>query len=221
MLIDCSVCGRSFKKRPSKIKAHNFCTKECFGKWHNLFDVRCEHCGNESHPRNHRERFCGVQCFNESRINRLALKCDNCGIEFTRQVSQYKVAKNRNSSHFFCDRKCANMFRRGSNHPKWIEDRSLLKNNNKSVRESLEMKEWRRAVFLRDDWQCRLCQDRSSVGHRVTLNAHHIKRLVDYPELGFEIDNGITLCEPCHKLTYQKEEQFEEQFQGILALKAK
>jgi len=61
-----------------------------------------------------------------------------------------------------------------------------------------------------------MCGGRSSAGHAVCLNAHHIKRLVDHPELGCDLDNGITLCEDCHKTTYQKEEQFESQFNEIV-----
>lgn len=62
------------------------------------------------------------------------------------------------------------------------------------IRASEEYKEWRKAVFERDDYTCQLCG-----AHGVRLNAHHKKPFATYPELRTETDNGITLCESCHK----------------------
>jgi len=71
-------------------------------------------------------------------------------------------------------------------------------------------KKWRLAIFIRDNWTCQNCK---KVG--VYLEPHHIKslkviikenNLVDSgdalrcKEL-WDIDNGITLCKDCHKLT--------------------
>lgn len=51
---------------------------------------------------------------------------------------------------------------------------------------------WRRAVFVRDGYQCRIC----SYGQN--LHAHHILRWTEYEELRFEVNNGVTLCDFCH-----------------------
>ena len=64
-----------------------------------------------------------------------------------------------------------------------------------------EYKNWRKAVYERDNYTCQECGLHSGNGKTVILNAHHIKSWSDYPELRFDINNGITLCRSCHKLT--------------------
>lgn len=60
--------------------------------------------------------------------------------------------------------------------------------------ETIEYKLWRHSVFERDDYTCISCGDNQGGN----LNADHIKPWALYPELRFAIDNGQTLCEPCH-----------------------
>lgn len=66
----------------------------------------------------------------------------------------------------------------------------------KLIRQSAEYRLWRKAVFERDDYTCQLCGERGG-----RLHPDHIKRFSHFPELRFEVSNGRTLCESCHKQT--------------------
>lgn len=74
---------------------------------------------------------------------------------------------------------------------------------NKKIRMSPEYKLWRVAVFTRDNYTCVLCGTKFIKGQtgKVLFHADHIKRFAEHPELRFSVDNGRTLCVPCHKET--------------------
>ena len=72
---------------------------------------------------------------------------------------------------------------------------------NKKIRHSLEYKLWRESVFHRDNYTCIWCGAKNGNGKTITFHADHIKPFAHYPELRFAIDNGRTLCVPCHKKT--------------------
>ena len=71
--------------------------------------------------------------------------------------------------------------------------------SNKDYRQSKQYRDWRTSVFERDGYKCQIC---GQVGG--SLNAHHIKTFKDYPSLRFDIDNGITLCEECHREVHRQ-----------------
>ena len=71
----------------------------------------------------------------------------------------------------------------------------------KPIRKSLQFRLWRESVFQRDNYTCQCCGIHSGLGKAVILHPHHIKSFSEYPELRFEISNGQTLCEDCHKNT--------------------
>ena len=78
-------------------------------------------------------------------------------------------------------------------------------------------KEWRKIVYKRDNWTCRVCG-----AHGGLLNAHHLNSYDAFPDERFSEDNGVTLCSSCHTEFHKAygfgnttKEQFQEWEQGI------
>lgn len=68
---------------------------------------------------------------------------------------------------------------------------------NKRERTTLVYRQWRKAVFERDNYQCVI----GGKEHGNKLNADHIKPFAYFPKLRNEITNGRTLCVACHRQT--------------------
>ena len=58
-----------------------------------------------------------------------------------------------------------------------------------------EVNRWRRDIFIRDNYTCQISGE---VGGKLCV--HHIFNWKDYPNLRFDIDNGITLSQEIHRL---------------------
>lgn len=80
-----------------------------------------------------------------------------------------------------------------------------------------EYLKWRKAVYARDKHMCQY----PGCGIKKGLNAHHIKRWANYPTLRFFLPNGLTLCRAHHRMTFGKEEDFEQLFTEIVNKKSK
>ena len=83
--------------------------------------------------------------------------------------------------------------RKGENGANW---RGGITPELRRARQCKEYYEWRRQVLARDNETCQHCFGASGDQKRV---GHHIKSFTFYPELRYVVDNGITLCESCHK----------------------
>ena len=178
--------------------------------------IICKQCNIEFTTYHKDMKFCSKECLSKSMIKeKIKLICNQCNVEFERHPSYLNTAKNRNHEKVFCCSKCRREYFRKENSPKWISDRSKLKLEDVSFRSSLDMKNWKIDIFKLDNYTCRICSTRSSKGNPITLNAHHIIRIIDDKTLAHDIDNGIALCDCCHKNTYGKEKDFEVIFKAM------
>lgn len=141
-------------------------------------NTECILCGigyYERPSRLSRTKFCSKQCFHKSpeRYRReKGYKCSPNTIE--------KLSKRMSSQ-------------RGEQTPNW---RGGTSKSSKTGYYSPEYKNWRESVFTRDNFTCQGCKQYGGY-----LESHHIKQFAYYPELRFNMDNGITLCKPCHEQT--------------------
>jgi len=100
----------------------------------------------------------------------------------------------------------------GPKHYLWISDRTKLKKYYGSEeRRSPAYKFWSKSVKDRDSWKCKICDCKKG------LIAHHILGFTYYPELRYDINNGITLCPAHHPRKREDEAKLSPFFQGLVA----
>ena len=111
----------------------------------------------------------------------------------------------------FCSQKCHGAYRVGINNPRWITDRTQLKDDHKDRWGQLH-RDWSRQVKNRDNWKCRIantnCEGR--------VESHHILSWKEYPELRYKINNGITLCHFHHPRKRQDEINLSSYFKELV-----
>jgi 5-methylcytosine-specific restriction endonuclease McrA len=78
---------------------------------------------------------------------------------------------------------------------RWIKDRDKVKINPGRKGQLFDL--WRKAIYGADSYTCQAC------GSKEKVVAHHINGYKDFPEQRFDVLNGITLCNDCHKLFHE------------------
>ena len=103
-------------------------------------------------------------------------------------------------------------FKRGKESHRWIEDRTKLKVDEKKHLDT-KYKYWMLSVKKRDNWKCKI--NNSDCSGR--LESHHILSWKDFPELRYEINNGITLCISHHPRSRAKEKELSPYFKDLIS----
>lgn len=66
-------------------------------------------------------------------------------------------------------------------------------------RSTYQYKDWHDSVLKRDNYVCQCCGIKNGLGKRIKFNVHHIFNFADNEDLRYEVDNGICLCDECHR----------------------
>lgn len=103
----------------------------------------------------------------------------------------------------------------GENHPLWVKDRTKLSRKTSGTeRMAYFYSFWRKQVKDRDGHRCRI----NNGDCRGRLEVHHILPWRDFPELRYEVNNGITLCHAHHPYERAEEKRLIPTFQELVAV---
>ena len=194
MIINCAICGKEFYISKSRIGRVHCCSNECGRKYTGLKN------SGEKHP-----GWKGGISIIEKEYN-----CDYCGKSIFRTETVYNSHKNH-----FCSKDCEYAWRsetfRGENSPFW--NPNLSEEDRINGRNIPKYKEFINNTYKRDNYTCQCCGDDKGGN----LVVHHLNGYNWDVENRTNIDNGITLCEDCHRrfhntygYGYNTKEQFEE-----------
>lgn len=213
--IECAQCSETFR---TSTKGRKYCSLSCaaksnenlkiaaergivggrpktiLGPYSRLWEYVCRGCGVHFVRKKSNSKS-SARCEKCKKTDRLASlrsrrrRCKICGKLFlSASASQVKVN---------CSPRCSSEYKsirqRGKKSHLWQGGKTT---EAMRIRNSREYADWRAAVFQRDGYVCQECGKRGG-----RLNADHIKPFSTHPELRLCVDNGRTLCEPCHRKT--------------------
>lgn len=181
--IYCSVkCANIYKKKGGKKGKH-------YSQTQRARIAICAVCGKEfravKDTQTRKAVYCSKECWSK-RNPKKETKCVFCGKVFIEYSGRAK----------FCNKHCYYEYQKTLKREKSHFWKGGKTSASKLAKTSAEYKEWRMKVFVRDGFKCQVC---GKTGNNI--EAHHIKEQCNYPELRYDVNNGITLCHECHKKT--------------------
>ena len=141
-----------------------------------------------------KQKFCSIECYREyrrglglSKRGRYeSVKCKYCGEYFEVLICLHRQ---------FCSNKCKANWQKynlcGNNNPNWQGGKKPFSSR---IKQTKRWKEWREAVFEQDVYTCQVCGQKGK-----WIEPHHLKSKQAYPELVFQVENGVALCKECHR----------------------
>ena len=213
----CPVCNKSYLADPGRLKhgRQTTCSRECSY----AFRATKTADAKRGKPSPLKGIKSGRPAWNKT--EGVHLNCKTCGADMRIEPNQVGRKKFCSKACFFAGRELKGLFTKG--HPDLVppekrghstETRSKMREvNRKNARygadnplwqggarekrkremQGYKYRDWRQAVFSRDNWTCQICKARG-----VYLEADHIKPWCAFPDLRYEVSNGRAVCRPCH-----------------------
>lgn len=174
---NCEVCEKEFYVYPSEVETKRFCSANCRAKGVGTEKRKrvkrvCNNCQAtfETWP-SKPSKFCSADCMGQfySKNGTKIYECDNCGGNFKRNPSNVRTTLK------FCSMKCRDNYEFHPHELTWNRIRKM--------------------VLERDRRTCQDCGSSYDVMH-----VHHKIPKRFYLEImkAHDMENLITLCEPCH-----------------------
>lgn len=196
---NCKQCKKAFFALPSELKrgGGKYCTAICFKQ------SRLGHKVSDETRRKIAESRLGDKNWSKRPEVRAKISATLTGRDLGGYKRKCKVCKemfkcNPSDKTVNCSKSCSSKYqsvtRSGSKSPSW---KGGLTPSYLKDRRGLKYKNWRIAVFTRDNYTCQMC---GQVGGK--LQADHVMPFAFYPDIRFEVLNGQTLCVGCHKKTH-------------------
>ena len=191
-----------FKKQKRNRDGRDGTCKQCE---YTRYTHICERCGKEFKSGQKHQQYCSRECSpalikGEENANYRSVdySCDYCGKIF--KIQKYETT--RGIKHYCCGEcqhkaKSESMIGEGS--PNW--NPNLTPEEREGQRKEEGYQKWVKDIYKKYNYTCQKCLKR---GKGLKLNAHHIKNYKNNKEIRVDIDNGICLCEDCHKEFHKK-----------------
>ena len=123
-----------------------------------------------------------------------------------------RTAWNKGLKGFRAGEKRPGSIPKGELNGNYIKDRSLLVKNERKDLDYAYM-DWSKRVKDRDKWKCRIANEDC----KGRLESHHILGWKSHPELRYQLNNGITLCQAHHPLKRDEVAKLSPFFQQMVA----
>lgn len=188
LLLKCK-CGKEFEKVFGSFRKGQKQCKECgrkkgSEKLKKRVVVNCSQCGKEmeiiKRDTIYNHHFCSQECHNKWKSIRMTGNKINEGRFLTNDIKE-KISKANKGRYL------------GSNSPRYNHD--LTDEERERGRKILGYQEFIKEVYKRDNYTCQKCGDNKGGN----LVAHHLNGYDTFKEQRTDVNNGVTLCNVCHK----------------------